>query len=86
MSPIYEVRFTRQAIKDFDRLSPKLREKVKKLCEEILQKNPQEGKRLLGELKGSYSLRISYQDRLIYSIHSSQKIVFVERCKTHYGD
>lgn len=86
MSQVYEVRFTHQAIKDFDKLSPKLREKVKRLCREVLQKNPHEGKRLLGDLRGSYSLRISYQDRLVYSIKASQKIVFVERCKTHYGD
>jgi mRNA-degrading endonuclease RelE of RelBE toxin-antitoxin system len=82
----YRVRFAQQAVKDFNKLTPKLRDKVKSLCENVLTQTPREGKRLLGDLKGSYSLRISYQDRLVYSIDEKSKTVFVERCKTHYGD
>ncbi len=86
MNQAFEVRFTRQAAKDFDKLAPKLRAKVKKLCHEILQNTPFEGKHLVGELQGSYSLRLSYQDRLVYSVDLSNRVVYVERCRTHYGD
>lgn len=86
MSGIYAVRFTRQALKDFEKLPTRLKEKVKRFCGNILQKNPYEGKKLLGELKGSYSLRLSYKDRLVYSIAEREKIVYVERCRTHYGE
>ena len=82
----YQVEFTRQAIKDLKQLMPKLKQKVKRLCYEVLQSDPYEGKRLIGDLQGSYSLRISYQDRLVYSVDESKKTVYVERCRTHYGD
>ena len=86
MIPPYQVRLTHQALKDLRKLTPKLREKIRQLCVEVLEKEPHSGKRLVGELKGSFSLRISYQDRLVYSIDRKKKIVFVERCRTHYGD
>lgn len=86
MKPRYEVRFTHQALKDLGKLTPKLKEKIRKFCLEILQNNPYEGKRLVGELRGSYSLRLSYQDRLVYSIAEREKVVYVERCRTHYGE
>ena len=82
----YQIRFTRQALKDLEKLTPKLQEKVRQFCAEVLEKEPHSGKRLVGELKGSFSLRISYQDRLVYSIDQKNKIVYVERCRTHYGD
>lgn len=86
MTVRYRVQFARQALKDLDRLTPKLREKVRQLCLEVLHENPHEGKRLVGELQGSYSLRLSYKDRLVYSIDETTKTVFIERCRTHYGD
>lgn len=86
MTVPYEIRLTRQALKDLEKLTPKLREKVKNLCLAILRENPHEGKRLVGDLKESFSLRVSYQDRLVYSIDDQRRIVYVERCRTHYGD
>lgn len=82
----YRIEFTRTAIKDLQKLSPKLKEKVKRLCYDVLLMEPYSGKRLVGELKGSYSLRLSYQDRLVYSVDEKKKIIYIERCRTHYGD
>ena len=79
MAGPYQVRFTRQALKDLDKLTPKLKEKVRRLCLGVLETSPFDGKRLVGELKGSFSLRISYQDRLVYRVDEKNKTVYVER-------
>ena len=44
------------------------------------------GKSLLGDLKGYYSVRLSYKDRIVYSIHEDELVVVVVRAMTHYGD
>ncbi len=85
-SAIYEVRITRRAEKDILTLTPKLREKLKDILIEVIAKNPFEGKKLLGDLEGSFSYRLNYQDRIVYSIDKQNRIVYVERARTHYGD
>jgi Txe/YoeB family toxin of toxin-antitoxin system len=85
-APLYEVRITRRAEKDIQTLTPKLREKLKDILIEVISKNPFEGKKLLGDFEGSYSYRLTYQDRIVYSIDKQNRIVYVERARTHYGD
>jgi Txe/YoeB family toxin of toxin-antitoxin system len=82
----YRVRFTRQAAKDVQRLSPKLRQKLKEILRNRVAVEPYSGKPLTGKLKGYYSVRLSYQDRIVYSIHADELIVLVIRAKTHYGE
>jgi mRNA-degrading endonuclease RelE of RelBE toxin-antitoxin system len=82
----YEVRITRQAAKDIETLSPKLKSKLHDILIHALAQAPYSGKRLLGELAGSYSLRLNIKDRIVYSIDERKKIVYVERARTHYGD
>ncbi len=82
----YDVKLTHQAIKDVNQLTSKLRLKLEKIITEILERDPYEGKRLIGELAGSYSLRLSYKDRVVYSIDKSRHIVYIERAKTHDDD
>jgi mRNA interferase RelE/StbE len=82
----YTVRITRQAKKDIDTLTPKLKQKVRTILTEVLAKNPYEGKKLLGDLAGSYSYRLTYKDRLVYSINEEAKTIYLERARTHYGD
>ncbi|MFU8838643.1 MAG: type II toxin-antitoxin system RelE family toxin [Thiohalomonadaceae bacterium] len=82
----YRIRLTRQAEKDVKRLTPKLQEKLKTILRNRLAHDPYSGKALVGELKGYYSLRLSYQDRIVYSIHDAELIVLVIRARTHYGD
>ena len=51
-----------------------------------MARDPYVWKKLVGDLTGFYSLRLSYQDRIVYSVDRKKKIVFVHRCRTHYGD
>jgi len=83
---LYEIRITRRAEKDIQTLSSKLREKLRDILTEVIAKNPFEGKKLVGDLAGSYSYRLSYQDRIIYAIDKDRRIVYIERARTHYGD
>jgi Txe/YoeB family toxin of toxin-antitoxin system len=80
------VRFTRQAEKDISKLSPKLRAKLKDIVRYRLAADPYSGKPLVGPLKGYYSVRLSYQDRVVYSIQDDELLVIVVRARTHYGD
>jgi len=82
----YRVRFTRQAEKDIAKLSPKLRAKLKDIIRNRLALEPYSGKPLVGPLKGYYSVRLSYQDRVVYSINDDELTVIVIRARTHYGD
>jgi len=82
----YEIRITKQAKKDIDKLTPKLKQKLRDVLIEIIAENPFEGKKLLGDLEGSYSYRLSYKDRIVYSIDEKKKIVYIERARTHYGE
>ena len=81
----YGIRFTRQAQKDIGKLSPKLRAKLKDILRNRLAVAPYSGKALVGQLQGYYSIRLSYKDRIVYSIHDEELIVVVVRAKTHYG-
>ena len=82
----YEVRITHRAEKDIQKLTPKLKEKLYEILTEVLAVSPFEGKKLMGDLTGSYSYRLTYQDRIVYSIDAKKKIIFIERARTHYGD
>lgn len=82
----YEIRFSRQAEKDIRKLTPKLKKKLMDVLRNQIAVDPYSGKALVGELKGYYSVRLSYQDRIVYSIEDDRLIVYVVRAKTHYGD
>jgi addiction module RelE/StbE family toxin len=79
----YEIRFTRQAAKDIKSLSPKLQAKLKDILRNRIASDPYSGKALVGELKGYYSVRLTYKDRIVYSIHDNDLVVLVVRAKTH---
>jgi Txe/YoeB family toxin of toxin-antitoxin system len=83
---LYRVRFTRQAEKDIARLSPKLRAKLKDIIRNRLAPDPYSGKPLTGPLKGCWSMRLSYQDRILYRIEDDELVILVLRARTHYGD
>ena len=86
MSAPWEVRFTKQARKDVERLPPKLKSKLRDILLEVLARDPYEGKKLLGDLAGSYSYRLTYRDRIVYSLDEERRIIYVERARTHYGE
>lgn len=82
----YEIFFTKQALKDVKSLSPKLKSKLKNLLLEVISQDPYCGKKLLGELAGNYSYRLSLKDRVVYSVDKSKMRIYVKRARTHYGD
>lgn len=86
MSARWEIRFTKQAKKDVEQLPPKLKDKLRDILLEVLALNPYEGKKLLGDLSGSYSYRLTYKDRIVYSLDEEHRIVYIERARTHYGE
>ncbi len=83
---LYEVRFTREAKKDVVKLSPKLKQKLKTLIQSAISINPYAGKKLVGDLAGFYSIRLSDQDRIVYTIDDEQNLIYIHRTKTHYGE
>ncbi len=46
---VYEVRFTKEAKKDIAKLTPKLKQKLKKIIQDQVTINPYEGKKLVGD-------------------------------------
>ena len=86
MASDYKILLTKTAKKDVASLSPKLREKLYRILTLKIAKKPYDGKKLIGDLAGSYSIRLSLKDRIIYSIDSKKRIVYIERAKTHYGE
>ena len=82
----YEIRITKQALKDIRRLSPKMKIKLRSVLSEVLSKTPYEGKKLVGDLTGNLSLRLNIYDRIVYSIDEDNRIVYIKRAKTHYGE
>jgi mRNA interferase RelE/StbE len=82
----WEIRFTKQAKKDVEKLSPKLRAKLRDILVEVLARDPYEGRRLIGDLEGSYSYRLTFKDRIVCSLDEKRQILYVERARTHYGE
>ena len=82
----YRICFTKLAQKDIKKLSPKLKAKLQDILRNRLAVNPFGGKVLIGDLEGYYSVRLSYKDRIVYSIHEAELVGVVVRAKTHCGD
>ncbi|MDD5589417.1 MAG: Txe/YoeB family addiction module toxin [Candidatus Nanoarchaeia archaeon] len=88
MEQRYKVIFSKQALKDSEKLKQAgLTETTKKLIE-ILKINPYQNppyyEKLIGDLKGHYSRRINYQHRITYKVDNEEKVVKVRRMWTHY--
>jgi Txe/YoeB family toxin of Txe-Axe toxin-antitoxin module len=81
-----EVRLLREAARDFDKLSPKLKLKLRQILEEVVAKAPDSGKRLVGDVKGFYSVRLTLKDRIVYTVDERARTIFVHRARTHYGE
>jgi addiction module RelE/StbE family toxin len=80
------VLFSKQAQKDIRKLTPKLPQKAKEIIRNNISINPYCGKMLVGNMKGYYSVRLNYHDKIVYSIDDDQVIIFILRAKTHYGN
>jgi mRNA interferase RelE/StbE len=82
----YTVRFTKEAVKDIKKIPLRLKNKLKNIISKEIIVDPYSGKKLVGDLEGFYSIRLSYKDRIVYSIDSKEHILFVHRARTHYGE
>ncbi len=82
---VYEIRFTKEALKDVKKLTPRLKAKLKDILENQVSQEPHSGKKLVGQLKDFYSIRLTFQDRIVYSIDEENQMVYIHRTKTHYG-
>lgn len=82
----FKIEFTKTAVKDVHALSPKLTQKLKEILIKQISEEPYLGKKLLGDLTGFFSVRLSYKDRIVYSIDEKQKIIYIHRARTHYGE
>ena len=79
--------FAKQALKDAKKmastgLKPKVQDLLAILAANPLQ-NPPPYEKLIGDLTGTYSRRINFQDRLVYEVFVEEKIVRVLRIWTH---
>lgn len=85
---MYNLKFTKLAIKDSKYLkSAGLDEKAKKLLEIIKEnpfQNPPPYEKLVGDLSGMYSRRINIQHRLVYTVDEESKTILVLRMWKHY--
>lgn len=85
---MYQIYFSRQAMKDRKRIAQAGLEKRAKsllaiLAEDPFQ-NPPPYEKLVGNLSGFYSRRINLQHRLVYAVDQEAKTVKVLRLWTHY--
>lgn len=82
----YEVRLTKEATKNAKKLTPRLRRKLRRTLVEEVAVDPHAGKKLVGDMRGFYSVRLTHQDRIVYPLDEQRRIVFVHRARTHYGE
>jgi toxin YoeB len=85
---MWNIVFTKQAIKDAKKVSASgLKEKVENLIA-ILEVNPYQNpppyEKLIGDLAGAYSRRINLQHRLVYEVIEEKITVKIIRMWTHY--
>jgi Txe/YoeB family toxin of toxin-antitoxin system len=80
--------YTRQAQKDAKRLAASgLQESAQKLLDLLANdpfSKPPPFEKLVGDLAGAYSRRISIQHRLVYQVIPERRTVKVLRMWTHY--
>ena len=84
----WDLVYSNYAIKDAKKLlAAGLRDKAQALLD-ILEIDPLQNsppyEKLVGDLKGTYSLRINIQHRLVYEIFRKEKTVRILRMWTHY--
>ena len=85
---MWEIVYTKHAQKDSKKIIESgLQEKVKKIVS-ILEsdpfQNPPPYEKLIGDLSGAYSRRITVQHRLVFQVFENEKTVRVLRMWTHY--
>ena len=85
---MYEVKLSKRAQKDLQKLKQSGLSKKAKSLVDILKENPWQNpppyEKLVGDLNGFYSLRINVQHRLVYKVYEDEKVVAIYSMWTHY--
>ena len=84
----WSIVYTRQAAKDARKIAASnLKRQTQRLLD-IMAKNPFQNpppyEKLVGDLAGAYSRRISIQHRLVYQVYRAEHTIKVIRMWTHY--
>ena len=85
---MWRLYYTRQAQKDAKNITGAgLKEQTQALLD-VLEKNPLQNppsyEKLVGDLAGAYSRRITIQHRLVYQVYKKEKAIKIIRLWTHY--
>ena len=84
----WNLAYSKYAVKDAKKLSAAgLKVKAQALLDVWVAdpfQNPPPYEKLVGDLKGSYSRRITIQHRLVYEVFRKEKTVRILRMWTHY--
>ena len=76
---MYKIVVSKQALKDFPKLSSAGLDKKAKALIELLKTNPFQNppsyEKLVGDLEGLYSRRINVKHRLVYQVFEEEKTV-----------
>ena len=81
----FAIRFTKEAVKDGKKLPPRLKRKLREMLVADVATAPLAGKKLVGDLRGFYSIRLTHKDRIVYSVDAAARTIIVHRARTHYG-
>jgi len=84
----WKIVFTKQAQKDAGKLAAAgIKDKAVELLEIIRENSfhtPPRFEKLVGDLAGAYSRRITIQHRLVYEVLEQERIIKIIRMWTHY--
>lgn len=85
---MYNIIYTKTAIKDIPKLKSVHLDKNAKALIDIIKENPFKTpppyEKLVGDLNGAYSRRINIKNRLVYQVLEDEKIVKIISLWSHY--
>lgn len=79
----YRIKFTRQASKHIQKLTPKLQNKLKDILRNKIAVAPEARRALTGQLQGCYSVYLNSQDRIVYRVEQEECVAILVRAETH---
>ena len=84
----WAVVYAKQAMKDAKKLAASgLKQKAQELLAVLANdpfQNPPPFEKLVGDLAGAYSRRITFQHRIVYEVFAKERTIRVLRMWTHY--
>ena len=77
---MFEVEYAKSVAKDLKSLPKSLRARALQVTEDLLARDPYQGKALAGPFKGLYRFRVG-EYRIVYAIEKQRLVVFVLRIR-----